>query len=129
MSDAWDEAVDPVDDDMTERAATRPRPIRGGPGGRGRSDIGPDDVLRLVRGLTGAQDDSLSSTLRSLANRFGVPELGSAASATDEERSIMRARSALLTRIAELAETADAEQLAHLTETWALLSGPRVPEA
>ena len=35
-------------------------------------DIGPEDVLRLVRGFTGTQDDSLSTTLRSLANRFGV---------------------------------------------------------
>ena len=125
MSDAWDEAVDPVEEVKpgTSETPMKPRPIRGGRSGR--SDIGPEDVLRLVRGFTGTQDDSLSTTLRSLANRFGVPEAAVASNDSDEQRAASQARAALLARIAELAKTADAEQLAHLTETWALLSGPQ----
>jgi hypothetical protein len=125
MSDAWDEAVDPVEEVKPDTTETpmKARPIRGGRSGR--SDIGPEDVLRLVRGFTGTQDDPLSTTLRSLANRFGVPDAAVANSESDEQRATSQARAALLARIAELAKTADAEQLAHLTETWALLSGPQ----
>jgi hypothetical protein len=124
MSDAWDEAVDRVDEVQpdTSEPSVRPRPIRGSKGGK--PEIGPEDVLRLVRGFTGTQDDPLSTTLRSLATRFGAPEGGTAANDSDEQRAATQARAALLARIAELAKTADAEQLAHLTETWALLSGP-----
>lgn len=131
MSDAWDEAVDSVDDGTSETSETseaqvKPRPIRSGRSGR--SDIGPEDVLRLVRGFTGTQDDPLSTTLRSLASRFGMPEAGSSPTDSEEQRAASQARAALLGRIAELAKTADAEQLAHLTETWALLSGPPATE-
>lgn len=126
MSDAWDEAVDRVDEEKPSTSPpVQPRPIRGGKSGR--SDIGPEDVLRLVRGFTGTQDDPLATTLRSLANRFGVPEAGVAPD-PDEERAASQARAALLARIAELAKTADAEQLAHLTETWALLRGPQTED-
>ncbi len=128
MSDPWDEVVDPVNENTADDGAppARPRPIRGGRSGR--SDIGPDDVLRLVRGLTGTQGDPLSDTLRSLASRFGVPEIASpATAASDEDRVASQARTALLARLAELAKTADAEQLAQLTETWALLSGTPAP--
>jgi hypothetical protein len=128
MSDAWDEAVDRVDEVQpdTAESAMRPRPI--GSGKSSRSEIGPEDVLRLVRGFTGTQDDPLSTTLRSFANRFGIPEGAIPASDSDEQRAASQARAALLARIAELAKTADAEQLAHLTETWALLSGPQSKE-
>jgi hypothetical protein len=128
MSDAWDEAVDSVDEGKPEpsEAPVKPRPI--GSGRSGRSDIGPEDVLRPVCGFTGTQDDPLSTTLRSLASRFGMPEADTATTDSDEQRAASQARAALLGRIAELAKTADAEQLAHLTETWALLSGPPATE-
>ena len=48
-------------------------------------EVGPEDVLRLVRGFTGTQDDPLATTLRSLANRFGVPEAGVAAGKRQSE--------------------------------------------
>jgi hypothetical protein len=122
MSDAWDEAVDRVEDESPARPPGTPRPIRGGKSSR--PDIGPEEVLRLVRGFTGTQDDPLSTTLRSLANRFGGPDSAVSESVADEQRAATQARAALLTRIAELAKTADAEHLTQLTEAWALLSGP-----
>jgi hypothetical protein len=123
MSDAWDEAVDRVDEVKPDTAETptKPRPIRSGKSGR--SDLGPEDVLRMVRGFTGTQDDPLSTTLRSLASRLGMPDTATTGNDGEEQRAASRARAALLARVAELAKTADAEQLAHLTETWALLSG------
>jgi hypothetical protein len=130
MGDAWDEAVDRVNEDAAkDKPLPKPRPIRGGQSGRGRSDIGPDDVLRMVRSFTGTQDDPLSTTLRSLANRFGIPEpAATSTTSTEEVRVAEQARAALLARLAELAKTADTEQLAQLAETWALLSGPRITE-
>ena len=76
MSDAWDEAVDPVDEGKpgTSETPMKPRPIRRRPGA---GEVGHRARGRAAPGtrLHGDAGRSLSTTLRSLANRFGVPEL------------------------------------------------------